>query len=227
MKASPLANNYKSLKPDERYRLILAASGRGDVVERERLSRSAERITLSMQDYAPYAHAFGELALYTFIELVEEAAQYREDFELWKLAREDARDEAGNSDEEDELEEAPDEVLLEDVDEEQMRLFELYSGLTLASGYMLRATAEGWKLFCERLNVPPFLHLEMLPGFERLQGALALAERVAFVPEGFLRWLNRIRPKGEPELRELRLTAEAVAKAMDGALRERVRWWGG
>ena len=108
-----------------------------------------------------------------------------------------------------------------------MRIFELYSGLMLASGYLLRSTAEGWKLFCARLNVPPFLHWEMLPGFERLQRALTLTERVAFVPEGFLRWLNRIRPKGEPELTELPITAEAVAKANDRALQERIRWWGG
>jgi hypothetical protein len=179
-----------------------------------------------MQDHAPYAHAFGELALYTFIELVDDAAQYMEDFERWRLAREDARDEAEETPgEEDELEETPHEVLVEDDDEEQF--LEVCSDLVLASGYTLRTKAEGWKLFCERLSVPPFILFEMLPGFERLQRALALAERIAFVPEGFLRWLNRVRPKGEPEVTEFNLTVEKVAKGNERVLQERVRWLGG
>jgi hypothetical protein len=226
MKAPPLANNYKSLRPDERYRLILAASGRGDVVERDRLSRSGQCIVLTMQDHAPFAHAFDELALYMFIELVDDAAQYMEDFERWKLAREDACDEAEETQgEENELEEATQEVLVEDDDEEQ--ILDVYRDLLLASGYTLRAKAEGWKLFCERLNVPPFILWERLPGFERLQCALAVAEKIAFVPEGFLRWLNRVRPKEDPEVTELNLTVEKVAKGNDRVLHERVRWWGG
>ena len=38
------------------------------------------RITLSMPDHAPYAHAFDELALLIFIELLEEAAGYLDAF---------------------------------------------------------------------------------------------------------------------------------------------------
>jgi hypothetical protein len=28
--------------------------------------------------------------------------------------------------------------------------------IALAAGFVLRAKADGWKLFCERLTVPPF-----------------------------------------------------------------------
>jgi len=63
MKAPPLVKNYKSLTPKERFQLILAASGRGDEAERDRLVRAGDRIHLSMQDHAPYADAFNELAM--------------------------------------------------------------------------------------------------------------------------------------------------------------------
>ena len=99
--------------------------------------------------------------------------------------------------------------------------------MALASGYVLRAKADGWKLFCEKLNILPFLYWENLPGFDRLQRAMALAEKAAFVPEGFLKWLNRIRPRGKPKLTEVPLTAEAVAKANEDIFRQRVQWWGG
>ena len=92
---------------------------------------------------------------------------------------------------------------------------------------MLRTKANGWKLFCERLNVPPFLLWEAFPGFDRVQRALARTEKAAFVPEGFLRWLNHVRPKGEPALTAVPLTVEGVAAANEEAFRKRVEWWGG
>src|SRR5438309_11444760 len=81
MKAPPLAKNYKCLTPEERFRLILVASGRGDEAERNQLVRAGDRIHLSMQDHAPYADAFNELAMLMFIELLEEAALYHDALE--------------------------------------------------------------------------------------------------------------------------------------------------
>jgi hypothetical protein len=91
---------------------------------------------------------------------------------------------------------------------------------------MLRAKAEGWKLFCERLNIPPFLYWQDLPGFDRLQRALDLAKQLAFTPEGILKWSNRIRPKGAPELTKFPLNAEDIAAETEKAFRERAQWWG-
>jgi hypothetical protein len=54
------------LAPEERFRLILAAGARGDEAERDRLRHSGERITLRMEDHAPWAHAFDELAMIEF-----------------------------------------------------------------------------------------------------------------------------------------------------------------
>jgi hypothetical protein len=102
-----------------------------------------------------------------------------------------------------------------------------YLDLALASGYVLKAKAGGWKLFCERWSIPPFLLWEKLPGFDRLQRALELTEKVAFVLKGFLRWLNRIRLVGEPEVTESSMTAEGQAEAHETAFQELVQWWSG
>ena len=97
----------------------------------------------------------------------------------------------------------------------------------MAAGYLLLTKADGWKQFCEEMQVPQFLLWKSLPGFNRLKRALALAEEVAFTPEEFLRWLNGLRPAAEPELIELPLTGAAVAAEITESYRSRVRWWGG
>ena len=80
MTVPSLAKKYSSLTPEERFRLILAASGRGDEAERDRLAHAGGRITLSMPEHAPYAQAFNDVSLLTFMELLDEAASYQEAF---------------------------------------------------------------------------------------------------------------------------------------------------
>jgi hypothetical protein len=87
--------------------------------------------------------------------------------------------------------------------------------------------SDGWKLFCERSSLPPFLLWQCLPAFDRLQRYLSLAEKVAFAAERFLRWLNAVRPAGEPELTEVPLTVERVADATAKVFHARVEWWSG
>jgi hypothetical protein len=225
MKAPPLAKSYGCLTPEERFRLILAASGRGDEAEAGRLVNAGGKINLSMPDHAPYAQAFNDLALLTFIELVDEAARYQAALAF----NDDVRDtyEADDAEEEsdDAVEETDAKADEEDASQEPICFRTL--DIALAAGYMLRTKANGWKLFCERLNVPPFLVWEIHPGFDRLQLVLALTEKAAFVPEGFLRWLNRVRPKEAPELTAVPLTVEGVADQTEKAFRRRVQWWGG
>lgn len=217
MKAHPLATNYDCLTPEERFRLILAASQRGDEAERGRLGRAGARLTLSMSGHAPYAYAFEQLALLIFIELLEEAAGYFE--ALAKMG--DADDEA-----EEQVDERDGEESAED-DDGQRPAWQQCLDLALAAGYLLRTKANGWRQFCEQMQVDPFLLFEGLPGFDRIKRALALAEEAAFAAEGFLKWLNAVRPETEPELTEVPLTAAAVAAATEKIFRQRVRWWGG
>jgi hypothetical protein len=52
--------------------------------------------------------------------------------------------------------------------------------MAFVAGYMLKTKTTGWKLFCDRLCVPPFLLWETLPGYDRLERAWKTAEHVAF-----------------------------------------------
>jgi hypothetical protein len=237
MKANALARHYGKLTAEERFRLILAAGARGDKAEAERLVRAGQSITLSMPDHTPYAHAFDELALLVFIELQEEAARYVEAF-----ARADEVHDVFGEDEEadgDEGTEGTGETHAEEgsdtkADRESAEgdagerpVWQRHLDLALAAGFVLRTKAEGWELFCERMAVPPLALWEGLPGLDRLQRALKMAEKAAFAPEGFLRWLNAIRPAGEPERAEVPLTSEGMAAAAEELFRRRVEWWGG
>jgi hypothetical protein len=230
MNARTLAKHYGGLTPEERFRLILAAGARGDHAEQDRLANAGSRITLSMRDHAPYAAAFDELALLVFIELLEEAARYWEalgwaDDASDGLGAEDAEAEEG--DEAEEESEATADADSADNEGGKRPLARRTFHLALAAGFVLKVKAAGWRVFCERLNVPPFTVCERLPGFDRLQRALALAEKAAFRPEGFLRWLNAVRSAGKAKLTEVPLTVEGVAEATAKMFRKRVAWWGG
>jgi hypothetical protein len=210
MNTNGVAKNYAQLTPEERFRLILAASGRGDDAERERLGRAGKRITLSMPDHSPHAHALKELALVFYIELLDEAHRFTVMFLT-------SHDEPGGR-----------------KGKKRARHNESDGAdFILAYGFLLRTKADGWKLFCERLNVPAFLLWRELPGFNWLQFTLALTEGSgsrpgpAFVAEGFLRWLNDNRPAGTPELTEVPLSVEGIASETEALFRERVKWQGG
>jgi hypothetical protein len=77
------------------------------------------------------------------------------------------------------------------------------------------------------MNVRPDVLWQDLPGFDRLKRALALSEKAAFAPVGFLRWMNAVRPTGEPEQTEVPWTAEGVADASENMFRQHVARWGG
>jgi hypothetical protein len=216
-----LANHYSQLSAEERFRLIVAACNRGDEAERQRLRNASPRITFSNTDYSPFAQALEELAILVFIELLEEAAMYRDAFERWSDAEEmgiiDAKKETPAT-------------AKKDARTIKDRSFDLY----LAQGFVLRTKAAGWKLFCDRLGNSPFGLWQYLPGFERLQSDLKIVEGTpdnpdpAFTPKGMTRWLNRIRPAGKPEVTEADImTAVRVADALDVGFRECVKWWGG
>ena len=68
---------------------------------------------------------------------------------------------------------------------------------------------------------------EGLSGYHRIKRALACAERAAFAPDEFLRWLNGLLPSEQPEFTENPLTAEAVAAELSDTFRRRVKFWGG
>jgi hypothetical protein len=230
MNPSGLARNYGHMTPEERWRLMLAAEARSDDAERDRLANAAERITLSALDVVPHTEAFDLLALLVFIGLLEEAG--RQD-DAWARVH-DARDPFGDDEaEEEEGDEVEDETgaragegSANDAGRNRPAWKRLRD-IALSSGFVLRTKADGWKLFCDRLGIPPFVRWEGLPGLDRLRRALVLAEKVALTPEEMLRWLNRKRSDGKPEVQELRLTPEACAAGCEMMFRKRLEWAGG
>jgi hypothetical protein len=238
MNTNALAKHYDRLTPEERFRLILAAGGRGDEAERERLARAGQRITLSMQDHAPFAHAFGDVDRMMYLELLEDSARY---FDAFARAKDEPHDNESldfdneaDGEDSDEATDGPEAE--EDTDELSPadQAWDQYWGFVCANGFILKTRADGWKLFCARLNVPPFLFWDHLPGFRRLQRGLNLATGTdslpgpAFFPEGMVRFFNRYRPADATELTtDGLMTAEKIADELDEAYHQRVKWWGG
>src|SRR5262249_9791860 len=107
-----------------------------------------------------YDLAFRELALSTFLRLLDVASGYLDAFHEAELRWGAGHEAEGGA------------------------LYALaFDELALRAGLLLRTLAGGWGRFCERLCIPPFCLWRELPGFERLQDALELAREVAFTPE--------------------------------------------
>jgi hypothetical protein len=226
--ASAVARHYGLLTPEERFRLILAAGARADEAERGRLLGAGRRITLGMPDHAPYAHAFAELSVLIFAELLDGAAEYLEAFLRADGAEApDADEVVDGQDKKDAAEGAEAGAGAAGPGEEGRSATERLLGVALAAGFLLKSKADGWKLFCARLGVPPLAAWAGLPGLARLERALALAERAAFAPEDMVRWLNDVRPAGAPAVTDLPWTAAEAAAGIERLFRERVAWWGG
>ena len=166
----------------------------------------------------PLAQALGETDLHVYIELGELAAEYQDAFHVASAADPTPQDDSA----EDWTGTDRAAVQAHEVDAERVTPVERLWHSVLATGYRLRATFEGWKLFCERRGFPSFENWEHLPGWERRRRALDLASQASFTAEGQLRWLNRIRPAGEPEIAELLITPETVADDMEAIFRDRV-----
>jgi hypothetical protein len=226
MNADALAKMYGTLTPEERFRLILAASGRGDEAEAKRLAMAGERVSFSFAGHMPYSQGFRDLADLTAFELLEDAAEYLESFHDWD-DEEDEESEDGDSDDGDQAEEEPgDDEADKESDPGPSRL-DRFLHITLGRGFLFKTKMNGWKLFCERMGIPPFLLWEPLPGFARLQRAIRIAEQAAFTPEGMVKMLNRIRPKGKEEVTAAALmTPEKYAEDCEAVFRTRAEWWG-
>ena len=74
MNTDKLAKHYTSLTPRERFPLIMAASGRDDEQERQKLTMSAPKVAFRTPDYFGLAQAFSEVSFLHLIELTHLAA---------------------------------------------------------------------------------------------------------------------------------------------------------
>jgi hypothetical protein len=219
MNTNALTRQYPQLTGEERFKLILAADDRGDEAEADRLANAAKKLHLCCSDHLPYLEALNKLTVLVFTDVVEQAANHLEMLErlesasLWDDTFGKKRRSTGR----------------EDGPTRHDRLWES----SLAQGFVLRIRMQGWKLFCERMGIAPLRVWKTLPGFERLQRALEMAELQSTSKRPFscadaVRWANRRLPDGEPERTEADIiTAARFADALDAAFRELVEWYGG
>jgi hypothetical protein len=92
----------------------------------------------------------------------------------------------------------------------------------LASGYLLKTWTEGWKLFCERRDIAPFMDGQ---DYERVERALELNEVATSQPSDLLRLYSR-RPKGQSEPIVVE-SPEEIGTGFEQALHVFEAWWGG
>jgi hypothetical protein len=231
MNVNGISKHYGKLSAEERFRLILAASARGDEIEGDRLRSASRRFTLSMPDHCPYHDAFGLLALLVFIEILEVAAFYGEAIAS-AGEDDDLSEDGGEGGEQRDMAECESHTGAESRPAHPRTQgrsdWQRAHDIVLAAGFVMRTKLDGWRLFCQRKSIPPFVLWEGLPGFKRLQDARDLAERVAFGPDGMVRWLNLVRREGKPEATLERLMSpESIADKLEVSFRELLRHCGG
>jgi hypothetical protein len=74
--AGVFAKHFNKLTPCERFRLLLAASNRGDIEERDRLQRAASTLKYPFSDHWHLAMALQETCIMHMLQLLEMAARY-------------------------------------------------------------------------------------------------------------------------------------------------------
>lgn len=210
MKPHPLEKQYSMLTGEERFRLILAAGVREDESEQHRLMRTAGTYDVRLPNYSPYAIAIDELSQHTFTELLELSASYLEALLQADLAMERhlGQNDSANI------------TCGQELCDRTM-------DIALAAGFQLNLYWHAWQLFCKDLSVSPLKLWETLAGFDRVQQAITLAERVAFSREEMYEWLLQIRPGDKNEREPVVETPEVIAESLQQAFDKSAQLWGG
>jgi hypothetical protein len=144
-----LAKSYPILTPQERVPLIVAAVGRRDMVEVERLAGLSPLSRFVESDWKDFADGLVRLG-----GLVRERLLYLS----WKYT--EMRDGADRF-----------------FDTE--RVSERCENLAGVFGYFLKVTWRGWSLFCGDLGIGPEAFLEDMPGFDDVMKLCREATRSA------------------------------------------------
>jgi hypothetical protein len=182
--AKALACCYDRLTPDERFKLMLAARGRNDEAEEDRLIHAGETIPVRMRDIFPHLMAFQTVSMLAFIELLDHAA----DAEAAWFAAESS------------------------VESEERA--ERWGRIANVFGYRLRVKWLGWIRFCEEMTVPPRHFWVGLPGLERIERSLQVAELMDCSDAEFLAIVNAGRKPSRAEVTEVGFTVEAAATTL-------------
>ncbi len=212
MNVKGLARYYDTLNPWERLPLILAASARGDDAERQRLIRSAAKISFSVPHYYGLSLGLTKLGEILMLQWLDWAAvswnSQRVFAECWHWLPRSKADEQ---------------------DEHMQACLQL-----IAYRFMLHR--DGWKALGDGLHIDVDLALRYLPGFETVRQFEEEARVLAFTPEEARGCLRRFAeesktveadPAREPMVRWnfSMLTAVEVAAEMRKYLAEELAEW--
>jgi hypothetical protein len=209
MNTTNLVRQYDALTPWERLPLIVAAEGRGDEVEANRLVRSAPKLSFHIANCWGLVQGLDHLAKHYLLGQLELAVTY------WRVM--------GILDQEP----LPGETRIAKQREERLwRAIE-----TLAFRFVVRA--DGWKLSCRQLQVDPDISLRDLHGYEAVCHMEKVARHLACTPEEAIACLRdavesdkALESEAPPVGQEYRVdTAEDVARSMRESLEELFAVW--
>jgi hypothetical protein len=226
-----LANHYSQLSAEERFRLILAACSRNDEAEADRLRNVGKRIALSILDHSPYVDAFQDLLFVNYIDLLEDAALYLESIAL-RDKQLCASIEAAKTPKRKKTMPLKTDSPTLNGDAVVWPDWHLTGRTVYGVGFLFKMKLEGWKLFCNRLNVSAVALWEQmdLAGLDRLKTAWAQIHAGAVFPSAAAMtcWVNEVRPASDPEYSEADIvTAEWIADWLGAEFRGHVKRCGG
>jgi hypothetical protein len=182
MNSNALAKLYDRLTPRERLPLIVAASGRGDEVERGRLVQTAPTVAYRLPDYHGLADALSDAALMHMLEVLHLVALF-----LHASASEERS--------------------VPPADREQD---ERWTRIVRLAAYLITARVDAWRRLCGELGIDPEVLLKDLPGYATVEGSEQAARALAFTAEEVAAFLRggggkEVRPvTAETYLAELR-----------------------
>ena len=157
-----------------RLPLLLAASVRGDPVERQRLLDSAPRAAYLIPHHHALAQALSEASTMHLVTLLDVAANFWQWWGLWgwselRSQRQTAAEQAGADD----AEEA------EDEEAESVRVM----CMVRHQAYLFLTHRQGWQQFCHDWPLEPEALLQSMPGWDMVVRTEAQARHHAYSPE--------------------------------------------
>jgi hypothetical protein len=169
MNTHKLAKMYDRLTARERTLLIVAASHRGDAVERERLTASAPRLTYEAPHHDAFAHALAEAADIHMMTVLDLAALVWQCWGVWGCHMESRPGRVG-----------PDPRVEGKEPGRRDALETRLHNMVRLNAYVLITHIDGWNRFCAELPVDPQGLLDFLPGWDTVSRTEALAREQAF-----------------------------------------------
>jgi hypothetical protein len=174
MNPKVLTKYYDQLTARERLALLLAASVRGDPVERQRLLDSAPRTAYLLPHHHALAEALSEAATLHLVTLLDVAANFWHWWGLW-----------GWSELRSQRQMAADQARAEDAEEAEDKKAEVVRTMCMVryQAYLFLTHREGWKQFCQASPVEPEALLQIKPGWDMVVRTEAQAREHAYSPE--------------------------------------------